>query len=820
MNITTASVVLSNTTRAFDKKYTYIIPEELSQRVSAGCRVLVPFGNGPLVKEGFIIEIRKENNSDSDIAYKEIKKILEPYPLIQEDNIRLLEWMKIQYICTYYDVIKCMLPPGTSVKAVKKVKLKTEPELIKTFKKAGLSKIVTQLSCTGGECEYEELKAACDIRGFKGCIDELCGCGAISVEETYEQKVNARTVKAVCFARPAEEILQELESNSIRKIQHIKVLEILLENEMVPAADIQRFAGVTASVLNTLCKYGYICYKNMEVNRDPLKDRQFERTQPLKPTDEQENALNILKNQLDSGCYAETLIHGITGSGKTEVYLQLISHCFEMGKKAILLVPEISLTPQMVERFVSRFGKRVAVIHSRLSLGERYDQWKLINDGSVDVVVGARSAVFAPMRDLGLVIIDEEHEGSYKSESLPRYNAKDVAQKRCEINQALLVYGSATPSVETYYRAVSGQITLIKMKNRPNTAVLPQVELVDMRLELENGNKTPFSVRLVEELEKNHGKKQQSILFLNRRGFSTFVMCRSCGFTMKCPECSVALTYHSKSDRLICHYCGFTVKNPARCPSCESNYIRYFGIGTQKIEEDIRQRMPDSSVIRMDIDTTGYKNAHEEILGKFRNENIEIMIGTQMIAKGHDFPNVTLVGILAADSLLNSGDFRASERTFQLLTQVSGRAGRGEAAGRVIVQTYNTEQYSILAACKHDFEDFYRQEILIREKLDYPPFTNVAVIVFTGRKDREVFELANSIKPVLINECPMEFNIFGPSRCTVPKVAKKYRWRIIIKARDKNTLVEKLTNLSDSLSKKVKAGDITVGIDINPYNML
>jgi len=528
----------------------------------------------------------------------------------------------------------------------------------------------------------------------------------------------------------------------------------------------------------------------------------------------------ILKQQLDSKGYGESLIHGITGSGKTEVYLQLISHCFEMGKKAIMLVPEIALTPQMVERFVSRFGKRVAVMHSRLSLGERFDQWKLISEGKVDVVVGARSAIFAPIENLGLIVIDEEHEGSYKSESMPRYNAKEVAQKRCEINGALLLYGSATPSVDTYYRATQREIKLIEMRSRPNTAQLPSVELVDMRLELENGNRSPFSSRLMEELNKNSGNNQQSILFLNRRGFSTFVFCRNCGYTMKCPECNIALTFHSKNNRLICHYCGFTVKNPTKCPSCESGNIRYFGIGTQKIEEEIKQRLPDSSVLRMDTDTIGYKNAHEEILNRFKNENINIMVGTQMIAKGHDFPNVTLVGVLVADSMLNIGDFRSSERTFQLLTQVAGRAGRGDIGGRVIIQTYNTEEYSILAACHQDFIGFYKQEILIRKRLDYPPFSNIAIVTFSGRKDRAIFEISKSIKPELMEKCTSDFEVLGPSRCPIPKIANKYRWRLVIKAKNIELLVDELTKMSDRIWKKAKDEDIMMSIDINPYNML
>lgn len=819
MNKTTASIVLGNTARVFDKKYTYAVTQDLLDQICVGCRVLVPFGKGSKSKEGFVLEINPEDTLDPHIEYKPIKQVLEPYPLLKADNIKLLEWMKRQYICTYSDAIKCMLPPGINIKTVKTVKLISASE--KTdFKKNNLNRIIEELACEGGECEYELLSEKCGIRGFKKYIQELCNSGSVCIEEGYEQKVNAKTLRAVSLAKPREEIIEELENNLIKRIQHIRVLEILLDNETVPVSDIQRYAGVSPSVLDTLSKYGYVCYKDMEIQRNPLKGMQYARTEPLPPTGEQSLALSRLKQQLDENIYHESLIHGITGSGKTEVYLQLISHCFEAGKRAILLVPEIALTPQMVERFVSRFGKRVAVMHSKLSLGERFDQWRLISEGKIDVVVGARSAIFAPISKLGLVIIDEEHESSYKSESLPRYNAKEVAQERCRINNALLVYGSATPSVEMYFRAVNGEAALIEMQSRPNSAKLPKVELVDMREELEKGNRSPFSEKLAGELDKNIHKRQQSILFLNRRGFSTFVICRDCGYTMKCPECNIALTYHSKNNRLICHYCGFTVKNPVECPSCKSKNIRHFGIGTQKIEEEIKQKFPDCSVIRMDTDTVGYKNSHQEILSRFKNENINIMVGTQMIAKGHDFPNVTLVGVLAADSMLNLGDFRSAERTFQLITQVAGRAGRGDAEGRVVIQTYNTEDYSILAACDQDYKEFYKKEILIRKQLDYPPFSNIALVTFSGRKDREVFDIAKGTITDLADNSPENFTILGPSRCPIPKISNKYRWRLVIKSKDGERLVQRLTEMADKQWRKVKDSDVLMSIDINPYNML
>jgi len=503
--------------------------------------------------------------------------------------------------------------------------------------------------------------------------------------------------------------------------------------------------------------------------------------------------------------------------------MQLIQKALEYGRTAIVLVPEISLTPQMTGRFKGRFGDRVAVLHSRLSPGERYDQWRLIKEGNIKVVVGARSAIFAPLKNIGVIIIDEEHETSYKSETTPKYHAREIARQRCILDNGILVYGSATPSIETYYRAETGEIKLLVMNERTNRMDMPQVELVDMRNELDEGNRTMFSRKLAYEIKRNIELKQQTMLFLNRRGHSSFVMCRKCGLVLKCPNCSISLTYHSNDERLICHYCGFTVKNPEICPKCKSNYIKHFGTGTQKVEKEVLKYFPESTVIRMDMDTTTCKGAHEEILNRFKNENINIMIGTQMIAKGHDFHNVTLVGVLAADSLLNIGDYYSAERTFQLITQVAGRAGRGDLPGRVIIQTYNTDEYSIQSACKQDYELFYKQEIKIREKLEYPPFTNIAVIILSGAEDRKVFvktkEICSYIRQAMENS-EAYAEVLGPARAPLRIIKRKYRWRIIIKCRDINKIIEVLTAISDNYYKGKTNDGVEITMDINPVSML
>lgn len=527
------------------------------------------------------------------------------------------------------------------------------------------------------------------------------------------------------------------------------------------------------------------------------KTLEFPPTIDFEPNFEQENAINAIVSKNGKDEMKKFLLHGVTGSGKTEVYIQVIREYVKKGFGAIVLVPEISLTPQTVRRFVERLGNKVAVFHSRLSKGEKYLEWQKVNSGKAKVVVGARSALFTPVNNLGIVIIDEEHDTSYKSGQTPYYHARDVAEKLCEINNATLVLGSATPDISTYYRAKNNEIELLELKERTNHKELPKTDIIDMREELALGNKTIFSKRLYDEIKFNLEKREQTILFLNRRGYSTFVSCRKCGFVARCKNCNIALTYHLDSNTLECHYCGAKFKNFDLCPVCHEKYIKYFGIGTQKIENAVKKVFPKASVIRMDLDTTSKKDAHEGILDKFRNENINILIGTQMIAKGHDFPNVTLVGVMAADTSLNSNDFYSAERTFDLLTQVSGRAGRAEKSGRVIIQTYESDNYSIIAAKNHDYECFFNQEIILREQLNYPPFCDIILINVSGDNENKVIEESRKIREIF-SECFLNNNevcVLKEVPAPISKLKNKYRFRIIIKSRIKiNKKVNDLLN--------------------------
>lgn len=810
------SVVIGNALREFDKEYHYIIPDRIKESVEPGMRVMVPFGKTNRAREAYVLKFVYNVETS---CLKEIKKVIDDGPVLNKGMLELAVWMKDRYICTYSDAIKCMLPAGTGIKSTRIVRLARYNDELSP----GALKIMDSLSENGNECEYNELREKIGTGNFYRNMKMLREKGYVNVYESYTTRVKEKTVRAAYLAMSADEVAEEIESLRIRRIQQIRVLEILMDNDCIPVADLAGFAGVSPGVLNTLKKYGYIDFKDIEVNRDPLKTRRVEKTSPLKPTREQEMALEKLKQNVDSKKFCEVLLHGVTGSGKTEVYMQLIEYIIDKGKQSIVLVPEISLTPQMVDRFIGRFGDNVAVLHSRLSLGERYDQWRMIKDDKVRIVVGARSAVFAPLKNIGLIIIDEEHENSYKSEITPKYHASEIAAKRCADADAILLYGSATPSTDTYFRAKNGDIILIELNKRANEMVMPKVHIVDMREELAEGNRAVFSRRLSDEIERNIKEKQQTILFLNRRGYTSFVLCRSCGHTIKCLYCNISMTYHAHDKRLICHYCGYTAKVPKTCPVCKSNYIRHFGTGTQKVEEDAEKHFPGCSIIRMDADTTAYKNSHDEMLRTFREKKVDILLGTQMIAKGHDFPNVTLVGVLAADSLLNVGDYRASERTFQLITQVAGRAGRGDIPGRVVIQTYNTEDFSIVTACRHDYKAFYEQEIKIRKKLDYPPFTNIAVIILSGSNDRLAFEAAKEVRENLVKDFSSyteKVDILGPARSPLSKIKNKYRWRIIIKCKNMHILLRVLTRVSDGFRRRKEKNRLYMSVDINPFNML
>lgn len=546
-------------------------------------------------------------------------------------------------------------------------------------------------------------------------------------------------------------------------------------------------------------------YNNRTYNIDYEKELTFEQKYVLDEYNNSDNKLFLLK--------------GVTGSGKTEVYMRMVEDVLEKNQSAIVLVPEISLTPQMIERFKGRFGRNVALFHSKLSDGERFDEWFRVKEGKAKLVVGARSAIFLPVKNLGLIIIDEEHENTYKSDQNPKYQTKEVAEFLSNQKECRVVLGSATPTIETYYRALTGDLKLLELNSRVDGKAMPPMKIVDMRSELRSGNISLFSRELFRDIQEKLSKGEQIILFLNRRGFSTFVSCRSCGYVFKCEECDISMTYH-RSGMLVCHYCGKTKRSPEKCPKCDSKYVKFFGAGTQRVEEEVKKYFKDARVLRMDVDTTRGKDSYENIYNSFKEGKADILIGTQMISKGLDFKKVTLVGVLAADMSINIPDYRAAERTFQIITQVAGRAGRGEKQGKVVIQTYTPEHYSLEYAVNYDYEGFYEKEFTVRALMKYPPFGKILLINGISKKEELLknfmHKIFNVIKPLAEKE--LDVDVLGPIPCLVSKVKENYRWQIVMKGEFESEFAKKIKELLYDENKNVY-NDIRISMDINPNNL-
>jgi primosomal protein N' (replication factor Y) len=808
-----AAIALAEATRSFDKLYDYTLSESDSVKAAPGMRVLVPFGRSNKLQSAWIIKVW---DGEKNEKYKEVYQLVDDEPLLPPDLIKLAEWMKTRYFCTWGDVLRVMLPAGANLMRKRLLMARSGMDL------QGLNQQEQEifhklLEKPEGISEQELIADDDGQKLLQGLIQK----GYIEIDESFSQRITEKTIKAVVPAIDKDEFFALVEEGKVRSIHTIRAMEALFAEELCSLQDLLLIQGVTHSTIRSMAKKGWVTYCEIEVERDPFSQWDTERDEPPVLTQEQQGVLDDALPLLKLKKLNELLLFGITGSGKTEIYLRLIEETLKSGRKAIVLVPEISLTPQMTRRFTGRFGGRVAIQHSRLSQGERYDQWRKIRQGEVDVVIGARSAVFAPFKDIGVIIIDEEHELTYKSENTPKYDARQVARARCNMHGALLVMGSATPSVETFHRAKQGKIHFKTMKHRPNTLPLPQVTLVDMREELKEGNRSVLSRKLEEELVKAKEAGDQSILFLNRRGYASFLLCRDCGFVVKCPYCSVSLTVHKHDRQAICHYCGYTQRIPDHCPTCNSLNIREFGSGTQRVEEELLSHPARFSVLRMDLDTTGGKHGHQKLLNAFRNREADILIGTQMVAKGHDFPHVTCVGILSADASLFNSDYRSSERTFQLITQASGRAGRGQKSGRVIVQAYNVDDYAVRAALSQDYEAFFDKEIVMRKQLLAPPFCHIGLIVVSGENVHDARESLERIKTHILSG----YTGNGGFQCSdiLPSpvfiVRNRARWRVIIKMASINQLVGLMNQVVDSFAK-LRIPGTDVSVDIDPSGMV
>ena len=640
--------------------------------------------------------------------------------------------------------------------------------------------------------------------------------------KNFANRITNKTALFVSLRITKKQVVEDIKENRIKSEKQKRILNYLLENEIVLQSKLIEETETSRAIIKTLEKNGFVKIEMKKVERNPLKNKNIKRKGNLKFTEEQESAYSKIEESIDNNEFRKFLLYGVTGSGKTEIYLQLIEKIIENGKSSIMLVPEISLTPQMINRFVERFGDDIiSVLHSKLSIGERHDSWERIESGEAKIVIGARSAIFAPVQNLGIIIIDEEHDSSYKSEMAPRYNAKEVAEEIAKYNNIPLLLGSATPDINTFYEAKNGKMELLRLTKRANNSNLPSIQIVDLRQELANGNRTMISIKLYKLIQENLKNKKQTILFLNRRGFSTFIMCRDCGYVAKCKNCNISLTYHKKEEKLKCHYCGFEEPLIKICPECGSKKIRYFGTGTQKLELEINKIFPNASTIRMDIDTVTKKNSHEEILRKFNEEKIDILIGTQMIVKGHHFPDVTLVGVVSADGSLNIDDYRASERTFDLLVQVAGRAGREKLPGNVIIQTYNPDNYSIQYAKKQNYEEFYNVEIKLREQLRYPPFCDIIMFGISAEKEDIVLKTSNELYSNLnrkLKEKNISVNLLKPLPAPIDRIKNRYRWRIIMKAKVNDEIINIINECL--YDKEFLKNNARVIADINPMNMM
>ncbi|WP_195573444.1 primosomal protein N' [Paenibacillus sp. 1001270B_150601_E10] len=878
-----ARVIVDVPSKDTNRPFDYLVPESMQAWIEIGSRVSVPFG--PRTLQGFVVELVNRTEIEKG-KLKKVQQLLDVVPPLPSDLVSLASWMSQRYVCTYTSCLQVMIPSALKGKSEKAVRLGAEAEeyLSKTpvdawdeekpddeLKESVTGEHQVNTLLTGGEDligeetiigsllrhkaeepytrqiwsyvkQHQPIATNKLLERFPAAsriIKTSLLAGWLVETERIKDRIGVKKLKRVTLAVSLEQANQLL--TTLRAKRQQETIEQLLQCDgEMPLKDLN------ASAVKALADKGFVVIDEVEVMRDPYSGRNFRPSAPLPFTTEQQQVYDQLEAAIDKNEPSAFLLHGVTGSGKTEVYLQSIDHCLKQGKEAIVLVPEISLTPQMVERFKSRFGSKVAVMHSRLSQGERYDEWRKIREGRVQVAIGARSAVFAPFQHIGLIIIDEEHETSYKQEETPKYHARDVSIERARLHQAVVVLGSATPSIETYYAAKIRHdeplpkgleppqypLKMLTMLDRVGGRPMPPVHVVDMREQLKLGNRSMFSAPLEQAIEERLERGEQTVLLLNRRGYSTFVMCRTCGYVAQCPECDISLTYHMKTEHLRCHYCGYTERAPSVCPSCESEHIRFFGTGTQKVEEQLARRFPGIRVIRMDVDTTTEKGSHERMLQQFRERKADVLLGTQMVAKGLDFPYVTLVGVIAADSALHMPDFRAAEKTFQLLTQVEGRAGRHHLPGEVIVQTYAPEHYSIIHASGHDYTNFASDELRHRLAQMVPPFSRIALLTMTHEQlpllVRAAENAALRIKELAerkgylqsLHHATEAVDVFGPVASPIPRIKNKYRFQCVVKCRGPIDLSALMSEVMSTLEPMAKEQHVQFSVDIDPQMMM
>ena len=808
-------VAVSAAPYSIDKPYSYLVPESLAAAAVPGVRGMVPFGRGNKESEGLILARVQEPKLPGS---KAIRQVLDSEPVLDKAGIDLALWMRGRYFCTVFEAVKTILPAGLWYGLREIWSLAMEPEAARSAAVGipGAWQVLDLLEKQGGKADIRVLRDALGD-GAEKPLKAMKKAEILTCETDAKRKIADKSHRMVELAVNTEDAYALTEPKRRSAPARYEVVNFLATAGQTPAAEVSYYTGASARTLKTMEKAGLIAFSEEEELRVPSLD-DVEPGPEIVLNEEQQRAFEEILGRVQAAKPSVTLLHGVTGSGKTQVYLRLVQETLALGKTAMVLVPEIVLTPQMMRKFSSYFGSRVAMLHSSLKMTERYDQWKRIRRGEVDVVLGTRSALFAPLKNLGLIIMDEEQEGSYQSENVPRYDAREVAKYLCVREKAALVFGSATPTVETAWAAEQGSYQKALLRRRYNENALPEVLIADLRQEILNGNPGLISTPLRQELEKNLAAGEQSILFLNRRGSSRMLLCGECGYVPQCPRCSTAMTYHSANGRLMCHYCGHSEPAADTCPEC-GGWMKHVGAGTQKVEEELRELFPEAGILRMDADTTA--GGHEEILQTFERERVPILLGTQMVAKGLDFENVTLVGVLSADISLYVDNYRAAERTFSLLTQVVGRAGRGGKTGRAVIQTYTPGNDVIRCAARQDYDAFYESEIRMRRLRRYPPFADLFTVTVSGTEEGRVLRAAVSVRETLRQLCRRpelatgEPEVLGPAPAPVVKVNNRFRYRCTLVGKNDKATREMLAWLQKNFAKDSANRGMNLFVDHN-----
>ena len=808
-------VAVSAAPYSIDKPYSYLVPESLAAAAVPGVRVMVPFGRGNKESEGLILARVQEPKLPGS---KALRQVLDPEPVLDKADIDLALWMRGRYFCTVFEAVKTILPAGLWYGLREIWSLAMEPEAARSAAVGipGAWQVLDLLEKQGGKADIRVLRDALGD-GAEKPLKAMKKAEILTCETDAKRKIADKSHRMVELAVNTEDAYALTEPKRCSAPARYEVVNFLATAGRTPAAEVSYYTGASARTLKAMEKAGLIAFSEEEELRVPSLD-DVEPGPEIVLNEEQQRAFEEILGRVQAAKPSVTLLHGVTGSGKTQVYLRLVQETLALGKTAMVLVPEIVLTPQMMRKFSSYFGSRVAMLHSSLKMTERYDQWKRIRRGEVDVVLGTRSALFAPLKNLGLIIMDEEQEGSYQSENVPRYDAREVAKYLCVREKAALVFGSATPTVETAWAVEQGSYQKALLRRRYNENALPEVLIADLRQEILNGNPGLISTPLRQELKKNLAAGEQSILFLNRRGSSRMLLCGECGYVPQCPRCSTAMTYHSANGRLMCHYCGHSEPAADTCPEC-GGWMKHVGAGTQKVEEELRELFPEAGILRMDADTTA--GGHEEILQTFERERVPILLGTQMVAKGLDFENVTLVGVLSADISLYVDNYRAAERTFSLLTQVVGRAGRGGKTGRAVIQTYTPGNDVIRCAARQDYDAFYESEIRMRRLRRYPPFADLFTVTVSGTEEGRVLRAAVSVRETLRQLCRRpelaagEPEVLGPAPAPVVKVNNRFRYRCTLVGKNDKATREMLAWLQKDFAKDSANRGMNLFVDHN-----